>query len=1205
MSADPREATSHIALIWRYIRLAMVKRNGLVKRLLFILIVSSALITMLITSGDLYLRYHSELRQIEADFAFIADIYLPALEESVWAHEERIIVTQLDGLLRLPNVSYLSIAVEGKTRWTAGKRDATSELVRTMPLRYGPGEKKREIGQLTVVASKDKMVAALWAHLTHTLIVNAIKITLLCLFMLVVFELLVTRHLDRLGRFFKELPGAQGARPLRFLRAERGRWRPDVLDEVAEAVNKMVVSLRDASLRSEALTARLAKSEAMFHTIFSEAGSAITVIDCETLALAEANEGACQTLGYSSAEMLSMHLSDYHVDLAEGYLRELFPLLGERGLRLFSRHRCKDGRLIDVDESLRVVHIDSRALLVQVWRDITEQKNTERQLAQTRDELRLMAESVPVAVYRYKREGDTARFVYISPPIERLMGVSADEVMADRRNFIARVHPEDVADMLTAGKAASAQGKPFRHTFRVVPRPGEVRWMMSVSEPREEIGHGLVWYGYIQDVTEQELSAASMRVAQDRFRVSFEGSPVAVAITRARDGKFIAVNPNFTRVFGWAEDELIGRLSTETVWQKGLVREKWLEDLRTNERIVDRESVFYCKDGRPCPISVSAVLTEIDQEECALIFVTDISERVRARETEMRAASVFATSAEGIMVCDAASRIIEVNPAFTQITGYAREEVIGQPASLLNSGRHSREFYAEMWRSLAQTDAWRGEIWNRRKDGSIYPEMISIAVVTSAMGAREYVAVFSDISRFKAHEEELHRIAYYDALTGLPNRRLLSDRLTLALARARREGTLLAVCFLDLDGFKPINDEHGHAVGDQFLLGISRALSTALRGGDTLARIGGDEFVMLFGDIASEGECRTVLQRVLDAAQLPLQTDGLLLQVSASIGVTLFPDDDSDADSLLRHADQAMYRAKELGKNRYHLFDPATDRRLSAHREALQVLEAAFERRQFLLYYHPKIDIFSGEVVGAEALIRWRQEDGTIAPPAQFLPHMDGEALELAVSEWVIETALDHLAEFQAQGISVQVSANLVSRHLAEPRFLHWLRDLLAEYPGYITRSFSLEILESAAIGDIDAMAQQLGGVRAMGVELALDDFGTGYSSLAYFRRLPVDVLKIDQGFVRDMLDDASDHNIVESVVRLAEVFDRRAIAEGVETMEHWKALLALGCHYGQGYGIARPMPVENFVPWVRQWQQNSELKSFLAAAQSYRRRRQ
>ena len=219
-----------------------------------------------------------------------------------------------------------------------------------MPLRYGPGEKKREIGQLTVVASKDKMVAALWAHLTHTLIVNAIKITLLCLFMLVVFELLVTRHLDRLGRFFKELPGAQGALPLRFLRAERGRWRPDVLDEVAEAVNKMVVSLRDASLRSEALTARLAKSEAMFRSIFSEAGSAITVIDCETLALAEANEGACQTLGYSSAEMLSMHLSDYHVDLAEGYLRELFPLLGERGLRLFSRHRCKDGRLIDVDE---------------------------------------------------------------------------------------------------------------------------------------------------------------------------------------------------------------------------------------------------------------------------------------------------------------------------------------------------------------------------------------------------------------------------------------------------------------------------------------------------------------------------------------------------------------------------------------------------------------------------------------------------------------------------------------------------------------------------------------------------------------------------------------------------------------------------------------------------------------------------------------
>ncbi len=1205
MRVNRQVPDDHVALSWRDVRKAMVNRNGLAKRLLLILVVSSALITTLITAGELYLRYRSELRQVEADFDFISDIYLPALAESVWVLDEKQIATQLDGLLRLPNVRYISIDIEGRTRWSAGTRAVQSELVRITPLRYGRGETKDVIGHLNVVASEDRIVKVLWEQLARTLIANAIKTTLVCLLMLVVFQLMVTRHLDRLGRYLKDFPDRKDSLALGFLRRERGWWRPDVLDEVADSVNQMVTALREGHQRSEALTARLAKSEAMFRSIFSEVGSAIAVIDCETLAITEANEGAHQTLGYSGAEMLGMRLSDYHVDLAESYLRELFQMIGENGLRLFSRHRCKDGRLIDVDESLRLVTIDSRALLVHVWRDITEQKNTERQLAQTRDELRLMAESVPVAVYRYKHEGDRARFVYISPPIERLMGVSAEAVMADSHHFFARVHPEDLADTLLAEQEAIAQAKSIRHTFRVVPRSGEVRWMMTFAEPRDELGHGLVWYGYIQDVTEQELSAESMRLAQDRFRVSFEGSPIAVAITRAHDGKFIAVNPNFSRIFGWSEDELIGRLSTETVWQKGLARSGWLTELRTNQRIVDRESVFYCKDGRPCPISVSAVLTDIDQEECALIFVTDITERVRARETETRAASVFANSVEGIMVCDADNRIIEVNPAFTQITGYSREEALGQPAALLNSGRHSKEFFAEMWRSLAETEAWRGEIWNRRKDGSIYPEMISIAVVTSAVGAREFIAVFSDISRFKAHEEELHRIAYYDALTGLPNRRLLSDRLALALARARREGSLLAICFLDLDGFKPINDEHGHAVGDQFLLGISRALSTTLRGGDTLARIGGDEFVMLFGDIENEGECRAVLQRVLDAAQIPLQTEGLLLQVSASIGVTLFPNDDSDADTLLRHADQAMYRAKELGKNRYHLFDPDTDRRLSAHREALQALESAFERRQFLLFYQPKIDLFSGEVVGAEALIRWRQDDGTIVPPGQFLPHMEGESLELAVSEWVIETALDHLAEFHAQGVSVQVSANLVSSHLGEPRFLHWLRDLLAEYPHYKGRSFSLEILESAAIGDIDVMARQLEGVRAMGVELALDDFGTGYSSLAYFRRLPVDVLKIDQGFVRDMLDDDSDHNIVESVIRLAEVFDRRAIAEGVETMDHWKALLALGCHYGQGYGIARPMPVEKFVPWVRQWQQNNELKSFLAAAQSYRRGRQ
>lgn len=1169
------------------VRAALFNGNGLAKRLLMALVVFSTLVTTLITVGELYLKYRHDIAQIEQGFSFIEDVYHGSLSESVWVLDANQIQNQLDGLLTLPNVEYLAIVVAGKTEWSAGHRQSVRQITRHVPLTHGVGEQRRVIAELEIVASEDKVFEQLSEDLVRTLLLNGVKTSLVALFMLIIFQLLVTRHLGRLSDYLAQMAHAP-QEGFTLKRPGTGRWRPDILDRLVSSVNALMASLHQERDHSSSLTAQLRKNEALFRAIFTQAGTAIVVVDAETLQLLEINDAGCDMLGYTRAEALQLNLSDYQMDFSESVLRELVPIVEASGSGKFiSRYRCKDGRVIDIDLTVRPVIVEGRRMLVDVWHDITQQKDTERALASTRDELRLMAESVPVVVYRYQLvDGITPHMIYISPPLERLCGVRAEAAMADMSTLMSAIHPDDRPGFIEADRRAYVTKSSFSYTFRIRMPDGEVRWLMARSVPREEVVHGMVWYGYMQDVTEQYVIEAALRMAQERFRIAFEASPLAVSIARVSDGKLIAVNRNYTRDWGWSEDQLVGRSSLETVWPHRAQRDRWVAMLQRSERLLDFETEFRRHDGTDCPVSISAEITEIDGEQCVLSFVTDITERLRARESERRAASVFNNSLEGIIITDTENRIVDINPAFSVITGYDRADVIGKTPSVLHSGRHTPEFFSEMWKILSETDFWRGEIWNRKKNGDVFPEMLSIAAVRDDKGEiNEYIAVFSDISALKEHEEELNRIAHFDALTGLPNRRLLSDRMLLAVARARREGRMLAVCFLDLDGFKAINDGLGHAAGDQVLLSVSRSLSDTLRGGDTLARLGGDEFVMLFGDLHSEAECKLLLQRILDNVAQPIEIANEKVQVSASIGVTLFPDDSGDADTLLRHADQAMYRAKDLGKNRYHFFDPESDKRISAHREALQALELAFARREFVLFYQPKIDLRSGEVFGAEALIRWRKPDGTLVPPALFLPHMEGEDLEIRVSEWVITSAREQLARFYAAGLHVQVSANLVAAHLTQAGFLPWLRSLLGDHPELRPGDFNLEILESAAIGDVDIVARQLEAVRRMGISLSLDDFGTGYSSLAYFRRLPIDTLKIDQGFVRDMLVDASDHNIVESVIRLAEVFQRRVIAEGVETLDHWRELLAMGCDYGQGYGIARPMPAEDFLPWVERWQ--------------------
>jgi diguanylate cyclase (GGDEF)-like protein/PAS domain S-box-containing protein len=557
-------------------------------------------------------------------------------------------------------------------------------------------------------------------------------------------------------------------------------------------------------------------------------------------------------------------------------------------------------------------------------------------------------------------------------------------------------------------------------------------------------------------------------------------------------------------------------------------------------------------------------------------------------EVKLRlAASVFSNSYDGVMIADGHNVVVDVNPAFTRITGYDRSEIIGCSPGMLSSQRQPSEFYQDMWQSLQARDFWQGEIWNRRKSGEVYAERLSISVVRDKQqNICHYIAVFTDISQIKAHEAELKQIAHYDPLTGVPNRRLLADRLSQGIRHARRVGNSLAVCYLDLDGFKPINDQHGHAVGDLFLIEVANRLKQELRGEDTLARVGGDEFVIILTDIVEPKEIHVVLDRVLTAVNAVAHIENLAITTSASIGVTLFPDDDADPDTLLRHADQALFMAKDAGKNRYQLFDPEHDRQVQTHRRQLQRLRTALEQNEFVLFYQPKVDLISGAVVGAEALIRWQHPERGILLPGVFLPQIEGSDLEFALGEWVVDQVLQQIQDWNAVGILLTVSANISADHLLQASFADRLRQSLARYPQVAPESLELEILETVALADMDQAIDILTECRRLGIRLALDDFGTGYSSLAYFRSLPVDILKIDQSFVRHMLEDPDDLSLVESVVRLAHAFNRHVIAEGVETLAHGALLLKLGCPLAQGYGVAKPMAAEQIPAWIATWRQ-------------------
>jgi len=656
-------------------------------------------------------------------------------------------------------------------------------------------------------------------------------------------------------------------------------------------------------------------------------------------------------------------------------------------------------------------------------------------------------------------------------------------------------------------------------------------------------------------------------------------------------GRITLANKRMATMFNCSQDELLGQeyVSLLHPAECESCRQNMIDLHSSKIDMVDVDRFYWRRDQTEFWGHLSGQrFFEVNGEERGLIgVIIDINERKLAEEKLYLAAIVFTHAREGIVITAPDGSIIDVNEAFTRITGYERAEVLGQNPRILSSGRQDKTFYASMWRELQQQGHWYGEVWNRRKNGEAYAEMLTISAVSDAQGnTRQYVALFSDITALKKHQNQLEHIAHFDALTGLPNRVLLADRLHQAMTQARRRGHLLAVAYLDLDGFKSINDRHGHETGDQLLVALASRMKQTLREGDTLARLGGDEFVAVLLDLPDVAACLPMLKRLLAAAAQPVSVESANLQVSASLGVTFYPQaEDVDADLLLRQSDQAMYQAKLAGKNRYHVFDAEQDRHVRGHHEGLEHIRHALDAHEFVLYYQPKVNMRTGAVIGVEALIRWQHPVKGLLPPGLFLPVIEDHPLAIDIGEWVIDAALTQIENWRTVGLDIPVSVNIGAHQLQQADFVERFLQILARHPRVEPSNLAMEVLETSALEDLVHVSHVIEACRQIGVMFALDDFGTGYSSLTYLKRLPVTLLKIDQSFVRDMLDDPDDLAILQGVIGLASSFRREVIAEGVETVAHGTMLLQLGCELAQGYGIARPMSAQALAPWMSTWQ--------------------
>ncbi|HJV79416.1 sensor domain-containing protein [Noviherbaspirillum sp.] len=655
---------------------------------------------------------------------------------------------------------------------------------------------------------------------------------------------------------------------------------------------------------------------------------------------------------------------------------------------------------------------------------------------------------------------------------------------------------------------------------------------------------------------------------------------ISEGVAFLKQGTVLTCNRRMEELFGFAPGEFLGkrsdRLYTDRNAYRALARDAYAA-LRKGLSF-HRETQLVRKDGSIFwgALTGHALTSERFKGGSVWVFA-DISERKKAEERMRLATKVFENTQEGVIITNCDTQVLAVNKAFTEVTGYLEEEVLGKTPRILHSGRQDKAFYDEMWSALDQSGQWKGEIWNRRKSGEIYPEWLSISTVRNDRGdVSHYVGVFSDITEIKRSQDKVSFLAYHDPLTQLPNRLLFNDRLAQNIQRATREKTIFAVYFIDLDNFKNVNDSLGHHVGDRLLREVAQQLQSQLRKADTIGRLGGDEFIVLVNELDGPRGAALVAEKLAAVFQQPFSLEGHELYVTASIGICLYPTDGGDTNTLIRNADAAMYRAKGYGKNQFHFYEQEMTAYALERLELESALRKAIINDEFLLCYQAQIDLQTHQVVGAEALVRWNHPQLGVLEPGKFIPLAEDSGLITHLGEWVLRAACRQMRDWRSAGFDLpKIAVNLSVRQLERKGFARLVASILHEHE-LPASALELEITESVLMQTEEAF-EVIEELDKLGIQLSVDDFGTGYSSLSYLKRLPVRKLKIDRSFITDVTEDGNNEAIVRAMIAMAKTLGLNAVAEGVETKAQVDFLRNAGCDHAQGYLFGRPVTSDAF----------------------------
>lgn len=952
------------------------------------------------------------------------------------------------------------------------------------------------------------------------------------------------------------------------------------------------------------------------------------------------NDFLLETTGYGREEVIGRNWFDLFIpEKSRDEIRRVFSTFMRSDKETHTRY--ESSIRIKNDEPRRISWCNTLLRdrngkpigLTAIGEDVTEKKRAEEAILESEQKYRSLFETASDAIF--VADAETGILIDVNAQGEKLIGKGREEIIGEHQTTL---HPPEEATAHSAEfKAHVAGGKNLSPNIPVRHKDGR-EIPVDIRSGHFRMGGREIIFGIFHDMTDRKKAEGALRRKTELTSLLQDISVAANEATSVNDAMLICLK-EICGYTGWeighvyflgsdrvlrstpiwslreGEYEEFRQVTELTTFVSGAGlpgralstgRPAWILDVTCDINFYRTESLksLGMKSGFAFPVLVRKEVVAVmefftkqmeEPDEHLLEAINSLTvqmgrvvERKRLEERLQLTHRIIESAVEGVVITDPDGVIISVNPAFSRITGY-EAEVIGEKTNILKSGRHDDEFYKGMWASLIATGNWEGEIWNRRKNGEIYPEWLSITAVKDFAGrTTQYAAMFSDISEYKRSQQEVEYQAYHDALTGLPNRTLFMDRLKQAVVRARRNRKMVAVIFLDLDNFKQINDSMGHPTGDLLLKGMAVRLICSLRESDTASRFGGDEFAVFLEDIANDYEIVETARRIVDGLTEPyhLKEHGDLI-VSSSAGITVFPQDGDDVTELLKNADMAMYHAKESGKNNYQFFTKALNEKLSARLVLETKLKKAIERRELLLHYQPKVSILTGRMTGMEALLRWRQPDGTLIPPSTFIPLAEETGLIVTLDDWALRTACAFTKRIHDTippilNLAVNVSVNLSARDLERLDIVESISAVVTE-TGLSPEILELELTESAIIKNLDMAVGTLRDLRDRGFNISIDDFGTGYSSLNYITKLPINVLKLDRSLIIDLPMNPNARSVARAITSMAHDLGVKIVAEGVETREQLDFLCSIRCNEIQGYLFSKPLPEDEFENLLRE----------------------